>query len=351
MRERRARWVRRAARVGGWALVRLLARFTLRGQEHLRVAGPVLYTANHASTFDALLAMMLLPPDTVFVGPGDFKLLWPANWFLPWTGAILAQRGAVDREGLKRMLDVLHAGGRLAIFPEGGTWEKPLDEVKSGATYLSQAAGARIVPMGFGGTYRVWDKILRLRWPRITVTVGPALPPVAVSGERRRRQDELQAAAVALMHTIYDLLPAEDRARYDKLARQRFSGRLVFQPGGCRPPEVSLDALAELVVKPNLFSPLRYNARLPVGPLASGRLTSARRMQRAVAALSTAFGAGDFSGYLEYRLGDAKAAAIRAALAALLPVLDEAEAVAARVAFVTAITEVPTGREAQTEQA
>ncbi len=350
MHNRRARWVRRAALVTGWLLTHLLVRFELHGREHLQVEGPVLYTGNHAGTLDALLAMMLVPPETAYVTAGDFELLWPANWFIRWVGAIPVRRGSVDREALKRMLDALQDGGRLAIFPEGGSWEKPIHEVKSGATYLSHATGARIVPIGLGGTYRAWDKIVRLRFPRITVNIGAPLPPVAVSGDRRTRQDELQAAAVELMQTIYNLLPAEEQARYDQLARQRFSGCLVFKPEGIRPPEVSFDALAELVAKPNLFSPLRHNARLPVAPLATGRMVSPRRMKRAVEALRAAFSAGDFSGFLEYRLGDSKAAEIRAALAAMIPVLDEAEAAGARVAFVTRVTEVPAGSEAKTEQ-
>lgn len=340
MLDRRARWLRRAFRLAGWALLRLLTRPSISGREHLAVPGPAIYAANHASTFDALLLLTLLPADTIFVGPGDFRLLWPANWIVQHAGLILMKRGAVDRENLKRTLDALRAGGRLGMFPDGGTWEKPIDDVKSGVAYLSHATGARIVPMALGGTYQVWARIVRLRFPRVTVTIGPPLPPVVVSDDRRRRQDELQAAAVALMHTIYDLLPPDAQARYDRLARQRFSGMLSYKPDTLAPPDVALDALAELVAKPNLFSPLHRNARLPVRPFVqAGRYFPARTMQVAADALADAFAAGDFAGYLEYRLGEAKAAEIRAALAAISAAMPQAEAAGVRVAFVPVVTE------------
>jgi len=337
-------WMRRGFRLLGWLVLHLLARTTITGREHLKTPGPVIYTANHASTFDALLLLTLLPLDTVFVGPGDFKLLWPANWIVRHGGLILMKRGSVDREGLKLMLEVLKSGGRLAMFPEGGTWEKSIDDVKSGVSYLSHAADACLVPMGFGGTYQVWAQIAHLRRPRITVQIGAPLPPVTVSGDRKRRQDDLQAAAVDLMRRIYDLLPPDTQARYDRLSRQQFSGRLIFDPPAMPPPDVSLDALAELVSKPNLFSPLHRNAKLPVKPFVrSGHFYPALVMKTAADSLLVAFSeGGEFAGYLEYRLGDARADQVRAALKAISACMGGTQA-GARVAFVAEVHETTEG--------
>jgi 1-acyl-sn-glycerol-3-phosphate acyltransferase len=336
---RRTQLIRRLLRWLGWAVLRLLTRTRISGQEHLAMPGPVIYAGNHASTFDAVLLLTLLPPDTLFVGPGDFRLLWPGEWVAEHAGLIRMKRGDVDRAGLKRLLAELKAGGRLGMFPEGGTWEKPIDDAKPGVAYLSHATGAPIVPMAYGGTYRVWWRIFTFRFPRITVTIGPPLPPVAVSGDRSARGDELQTAARDLMRHIYGLLPPDAQARYDRLARQRFTGRLVFAPNTLPPPEVSLDALAELVAKPNLFSPLVHNARLPVRPFhRTGRLVAPGEMKRAAVALLAAF-EGNFAGFLAYRLGDEKAAEVRAALAAIRDAMDEAEARRARVMFTATVHE------------
>jgi len=339
MLDRRTRLIRRILRALGWLLVRTLTRTHITGRDYLNTLGPVIYAANHCSTFDALMLILLMPSDTVFVGPGDFKLLWPANWIVKNAGLILMKRGGVDREGLKHMIDTLNAGGRLGLFPDGGTWEKPIRDVKSGATYLSHAAQAPIVPMAFSGTYQVWSRIARLRFPRLTVAILPPLPPVQVSNDRKRRQDDLQAAAVAIMLQIYEHLTPETRAFYDRQARLRFSGTLLAQPEPIPLPGVPLGALAELVSKPNLFSPLYRNAHLPVKPFVhAGRYVSARQMKIAADALHAAFAAGDFAGYLEYRLGDTKSAEIRAALEAISAALAPLQATGVRVAFQAAVT-------------
>jgi 1-acyl-sn-glycerol-3-phosphate acyltransferase len=336
-RTRVLRWIFRGA---GWLVVRLLTRTTITGREYLETGGPVIFAANHTSTFDALLLITLLPPDTTFIGPGDFKLLWPANLVVKYAGLILMKRGSVDREGLKLMMAALKNGGRLAMFPDGGTWEKPIYDVKSGANYLSHATNARIVPMGFGGTYQIWVRMLKLQFPRVTVRIGPPLPPTGAP-DRKRRQDDLQAAAVELMRAIYDLLPPGTQAHYDRQARLTFSGALLFKPDAITPPDVSFDALAELVSKPNLFSPLYWNARLPVRPFVrSGKYFPAWKMKRAADALQAAFAEGDFASFLEYRLGETKAAEIRAALAAISAATDGAGD-GVKAAFVAMVTENP----------
>ena len=356
---RRTRFIRAVVRTATWFILRVLTRTTITGLERTRIDDPVIYAGNHTSTFDAML-LFILPRDTQFVGPADFKLLWPGNILIHHAGLILAKRGSVDRRSLKRMTEVLKNGGRLGMFPDGGTWEKSIDDVKSGATYLSLATGVQIVPMAVGGAYQIWRKIALLQFPRVTITFGEPLPPVTVSGDRKTRQDELQAAAVDVMRAIYDLLPPETQAHYDRFARERYSGRVAFEPHPPTPSpntergsqvgpdsglagldDVSFDALAELVVKPNLFSPLHRNARLPVRPfLRYGRYFPPAQMKRACDALLAAFAEGDYANFLEYRLGDAKAAAIRESLAAISAAMGEAESRDVKVAFIPTVTEM-----------
>ncbi|MCD4687567.1 MAG: 1-acyl-sn-glycerol-3-phosphate acyltransferase [Anaerolineae bacterium] len=336
----RTRMFRRFFRIIGRNVLRLFTRTTIEGREHMRTPGPVIFAANHTSTFDAVLLLLLMPLESVFIGPGDFRLLWPSNWFMRNMGLILMKRGAVDREGLRRMTELLKAGGALGMFPEGGTWEKPISDVKSGASYMSYTTGARVVPMAYGGTYQVWRRMVTLRFPCVTIRIAPPEDPVTIT-ERKRRQEELQDHAHALMATIYAMLSPETQAHYDRQARLSFAGSLRCDPLTLSMPHCDLSALAELVAKPNLFSPLYWNARLPVRPLVRyGRWFPARRMRVAVEALLTAFGKeGEFSGYLEYRLGDTQADAIRVALAAIRDALDTPESAGARVLFDVTVTD------------
>jgi hypothetical protein len=66
--------------------------------------------------------------------------------------------------------------------------------------------------------------------------------------------------------------------------------------------------LAELVSKPNLFSPLHRNLKLPLQPfLETNRFHDANAFLAAVTALQHIF-EGDLSDYLDYRMGGQKAA-------------------------------------------
>lgn len=305
---------------------KIFTRTTVKGREHIPTEGPVLFAGNHLSTYDPVLMMVYLPKNVQIVGPGDFKLLWPANWIVENLGLILTKRGAIDRQSIKQMEEVLKGDGLLALFPEGGTWEKALEDVKSGAAYLSQMTNARIVPVALGGTYQVWGKMSRFKRPRITVTFGEPLPPVQVSGDRKTRQQELQDASVDLMKRIYAMLPEADQRFYDEIPRQRFAAELSFTPEiSPSEPIPDLSGLTELISKPNLFSPLHRNAALPLKPFVQrlGRYTPADEFEQAVRALQEAFKT-TFKGYLEYRLGDEKAAQIYTELEALLPIAQAA---------------------------
>jgi 1-acyl-sn-glycerol-3-phosphate acyltransferase len=310
-------WFRRLAR---W-VEHTLTRTRITGLENIPKERPLIFAANHASTYDAVLFMAHLPEDTELVGPGDFRLLFPANILVPLAGIVLIKRSTLDRESLRLMGSALEAGMNLALFPEGGTWEKRLDDVKQGVAYLSHLHNAPIVPISFGGTYHVWARIVRLQRPHITIHIGKPLPPVHIE-DRKQRAETLQRTSLELMQAIYAHLPPADQHRYDIAARQQFHALLTAVPGG-RPAGVSqgeqIDfvVLAELVSKPNLISPLWRNARLPLTPLlkhstfyaAADFVVTAERLQSAFE--------GDFKGYLNYRLGDVKAATALQELAAL----------------------------------
>lgn len=285
-----------------------LTRTTYQGLDRIPKDGPLLIVSNHASTYDALLIRMIMPRHAYFVGPGDFNLGKGGTWLLRNSGVIFTKRGSVDRQSLKQMEAVLNSGGMLAIFPEGGTWEKRIKDVKAGAAYLSAATNAALLPMAFGGTYQVWYDIFRFKRPKITVRVGDILPPVELSGDRKSRQEELQQASIDLMWKIYAMLPKADQKRYDEMELQRFKGTVEVKGGATYD---DYNELAELLLKPNLLAPLKmYSAEHNAAFTAKlGDFVPVRDMLEAVQTFQTLL-AGDFKGYLEYRLGDEKSQAV-----------------------------------------
>jgi 1-acyl-sn-glycerol-3-phosphate acyltransferase len=298
-------------------MLAVLTRTTITGLKNVPASGPLLVLGNHTSTIDPLLLLSFLPETTEFVGPGDFKLLFPGEIIVRWYGLVRVKRTTqLDRASLKRMTDILKSGMMLGLFPDGGTWEKPITDAKSGAAYLSMTTGAPILPVGIGGAYRSWDRIVRLGRPRLTVNIGQVMPPVQPPAEKSERGEALDAATQAIMQRIYELLPTEDRSRYDDLARRRYNvavdvwrgnvAEMFALPGSA--------VLGELMLKPNLMSPLVYNAGLPLDPLRyHGVNFPVASVHLAATALQRALH-GAFAGYMEYRLGEAKSRDLYAAL-------------------------------------
>ena len=308
--KRRIKLARLFLRFFGRLLEMLLTRTTVTGLENIprNEEAPLIFAGNHSSTYDGMLLLIHLPADVGLVGPGDFPLLFPANRIVDFLGVILIHRGTADRDSLKKMTSLLKDGENLIIFPDGGTWEKRLDDVKPGVAYLSMTTGARIVPISIGGAYQIWSRIFRLKRPRITLHIEPPIGPV-VSEERKKRQEDLREASLNLMQIIYDHLPEAHQRRFDMHTRQKFSGSVEVLPES---PELDLSTdcyvIAELVSKPNLFSPLHRNLKLPLQPfLQTNRFHDANAFQAAVTALQHTF-EGDLSDYLDYRLGAKKAA-------------------------------------------
>jgi 1-acyl-sn-glycerol-3-phosphate acyltransferase len=285
-----------------------LTRTKYEGLSKIPKEGPLLIVSNHASTYDAILMRMNMPRNAYFVGPGDFKLALGGTWVLRNSGVIFTKRGSVDRQSLKQMESVLKSGGILGIFPEGGTWEKRIEDVKAGAAYLSYTTGAPILPVAFGGTYQVWYDVFRLKFPKILMRVGDIIPPVELSGNRKTRQVELQQASIDLMWKIYDMLPPEDQQRYDEMELQRFTGVVEVEAGDTY---TDYNELAELLLKPNLLAPLKMNSEEHNGPFTSklNKFVSGRELMASAQTFQNLL-EGDFKGYLEYRLGDAKSQAV-----------------------------------------
>src|SRR5688572_1703901 len=115
--------------------------------ENIPTHGHAICAANQSSVYGAILYFAYLPAQTQYVGPGDFRLRYPNRMAAEWTDVILVKRGSSDTTSLRAMLDTLKSGGFIGLFPDGGTWEKRLYDVKDGAAYLSMVAQAPIVPI------------------------------------------------------------------------------------------------------------------------------------------------------------------------------------------------------------
>jgi 1-acyl-sn-glycerol-3-phosphate acyltransferase len=307
-------------------VLKTLTRVTVQGREHIPNTGPLLIVGNHTSTIDGPMLIIHLPESARFVGPGDFKLLFPANYFIKWYGIIPIRRSAqLEKSALKAMTDVLKGGGMLGIFPDGGTWEKPITDAKEGVAYLSMTTGAAVLPVGISNAYLSWEKAVRLQRPHITLNFGEVIPPLQQPTERSKRAEALTEYTRMLTTRIYELLTPQERARYDDLARRRYKLN-VLADGVLVDDLPGASALGELMQKPNLISPLVNNAKLPLTPMVKhGKAYPAAIVKRAAESLLAALAPeGIFPDYFEYRWGVARANLLRDSLRALSGVADRA---------------------------
>jgi 1-acyl-sn-glycerol-3-phosphate acyltransferase len=184
------------------------------GLENVPRQGPLLVVLNHTSFLDVIVTGMFFPrPIVSFVKVEAFHQPGIGQ-FLRWMSVIPISRGEVDRNALRRALQVLGSGGAFAVAPEGTrTQEGKLIQAKPGVALLAVSTGAPIVPMGiWGGAQRGFVTNLKhLRRTHGEMVLGEPLrlrEGVVASRESR------QAIADELMLHIARLLPEEVRGYY-----------------------------------------------------------------------------------------------------------------------------------------
>ena len=142
--------------------------------------------------------------------------LWKNKYFgafITHLGAYPVNRGAPDRESLRRTLELLESGKPLVLFPEGTRRSGPvIEHLHEGAAYVASQAGVPLVPVGIGGSERALPKGKALpRLVRIHVLVGePLVPPPIAEGARHPSRRAVKEFTVQLQNVLQDLF---DRAQ------------------------------------------------------------------------------------------------------------------------------------------
>lgn len=162
-----------------WWIVRGFFRFYLRlearGVEHIPREGPVILASNHLSYLDPPVIGCLIPRVVNFLARDS---LFRAPVFGPLLH--LYQAVPVDREsgaaGLRAILDRLHQGGAIILFPEGTRSRdgRPLP-AKPGVGMTVLKSEAPVVPVRVVGTFEAFGRHHWLPLPRkVVVHFGPA---------------------------------------------------------------------------------------------------------------------------------------------------------------------------------
>ncbi|MEO6035762.1 MAG: lysophospholipid acyltransferase family protein [Verrucomicrobiota bacterium] len=205
----------------GWSLFRLMYatyfHWKVYNPERVPQSGPLILASNHASFLD--------PP---LVGCGfrrDINFLARESLFrFPGVGALLRSWNAVpvDRDGggargLKAILDRLHNGAAIILFPEGTrTLDGKLQPSRSGIGLTVIKSDAPVVPVRVFGTFEAYGKHIKFPHPRrVSVKYGEPLMFQALRAEAKtcskpRLKEIYQQIADEIMDAISKLEPQAD---------------------------------------------------------------------------------------------------------------------------------------------
>ncbi len=181
------RWVYWLGWMAFGAAFRTLFGLRIVGRENLITEGPVLVASNHQSFLDPPLIgnlydteMVFLARKTLFVG--FFK------WLYPQWNAIPVDQDRPDMSSLKTIIRKLKEGHRVLVFPEGArTLDGDIGTAAPGIGLIAAKSGAVIQPVRISGARDALPRgSARIRFARITVSIGPAI---------RLTPEELKAAS------------------------------------------------------------------------------------------------------------------------------------------------------------
>jgi len=145
-----------------WAQIVFILSFKLRvfGRENVPLEGPVILVSNHQSFLDPILVgvglarpIHFLARSTLFESSRLFGAL------IRSLNAIPLKRSGFSKEALRQCIDLISAGGALALFPEGTrTHNGNIGPLKSGFSVIARRAKATVVPVLVDGAFKAWPR-------------------------------------------------------------------------------------------------------------------------------------------------------------------------------------------------
>lgn len=173
------------------------------GRENLITEGPVLIASNHQSFLDPPLVgnlyhteMVFLARKTLFVG--YFK------WLYPRLNAIPVDQDRPDMSSLKTIIRKLKEGHRVLVFPEGArTLDGEIGEAAPGIGLIAAKSGAVIQPVRISGAREALPRGSgRIRFARITVSVGPPIRLTAEEMKAAGGKEDYERITARIMNAI-----------------------------------------------------------------------------------------------------------------------------------------------------
>lgn len=187
---------------------KLFWRVSVEGREHIPATGPFVLSPVHRSNIDTPLVAACTSRRVHYMGKQEMWKYKLSAAFFTAMGGIPVNRGAADRDALRKSAEVLEAGEPLVIFPEGTRRSGPVvEEMFEGAAYVATKTGAPIIPVGIGGSEPAMPKGAKFIKPvKCVLVIGPPLYPEATEPGKapRRAVRELNGRLQAELQRLFD---------------------------------------------------------------------------------------------------------------------------------------------------
>ena len=143
------------------------------GQANIIEDGPAIMAANHQSYFD--------PPLVGITCKNELYFLARKSLFdIPFLGPLISRVNALpvdlskgDVSALRTVINLLKAGNRTVIFPEGTrSLNGQIQQARPGIGMIVAHTLAPVVPMRIFGSFEAWPKGGKIKPHSITVVVG-----------------------------------------------------------------------------------------------------------------------------------------------------------------------------------
>jgi 1-acyl-sn-glycerol-3-phosphate acyltransferase len=220
----------RVSRLIAGPFLRLLARATVIGAEHIPPSGPAILASNHLSVIDSIYLPLLVPRPVTFAAKSEYftgtRLRDRAvGAYLRSTNQLSTDRnsGRAAQSMLDAAISHLRSGELFGIYPEGTrSPDGRLYRGRTGVGYLALHSAAPVVPVAMIGTDKILPPGHKVPRPgRIEIRIGKPLELTEFSGQTGARQR--RAVTDVVVRAIQELsgqeyVPMYASARKEELA-------------------------------------------------------------------------------------------------------------------------------------
>jgi 1-acyl-sn-glycerol-3-phosphate acyltransferase len=159
------------------ALVKIAGiKVTVSGAENLDLNGPMVLISNHQGNFDIPIFMSVLPVNFRFLVKKELFSIPVFSWLLNSRGDIPIDRKNAARasQTIKELAQSLKYDDPVLIFPEGTrSPDGKVADFKRGSVMLASESGAKIVPIGISGSFKIQKKGSIMIYPcAVHVAIG-----------------------------------------------------------------------------------------------------------------------------------------------------------------------------------